>query len=411
MNAPARILVDHRLADFAAVPAPRPLCIRCEAIAGPKELARHEASIEMLYAGALFGSPAFSYPVIRAALETLDEAEQAPKIVAVWRDYENAAPILIGLFAYSIDRHRWGFPSPVIRVWTHLFEFLGAPLVHKDHAQDAFGGFLNWLNVRTPQTAPLLLEKVPGNGPWSDVMAKVLEERGLANRRFGQHQRAIYDATCDPADYLNGSMERKRRKEWRRLRRRLSEAGSLELREFADGDSIAEWCEAFFALERAGWKGRAGTAVDCEPETRKCVLVAMEGEARRSRVAFWQLTLDGEPIAMAFALKRANEMWLMKIAFDEAYARFSPGALLIFDIMDAASRDPDIEIVDSCAQPDHPMIDHIWRERLDITDVLIAGNATGALGFQLRCGLETLRRTMRGSLKTLYHRFRRLRTK
>lgn len=411
MNAPARILVDRGIADFSAIPAPRPLCIRCEAIAGPEELARHEAAIEMLYAGALFGSPAFSYPVFRAALNNLGAAEQAPNIVTVWRDYENASPILIGLFAYSIDRHRWGFPIPAVRIWTHLFEFLGAPLVHKDHAQDAFGGFLNWLNIRTPQTAPLLIERAPGRGAWPDAMIRVLDERGLASRRFARHQRAVYDATREPADYLNESMERKRRKEWRRLRRRLSEEGSLELRELTDGDDVSAWCEAFFALERAGWKGRAGTAMDCEPATRAIVLEAMAGEASRSRVGFWQLTLDGKPVAMAFALKRAGEMWLMKIAFDEAFARYSPGALLIFDIMEAASRDPDLRTVDSCAQPDHPMIDHIWRERLDITDVLIAGSATGWVGFQLRCGLETLRRTVRGSLKTLYHRFRRRRTK
>ena len=411
MNAPARIPADRRPADPAAIPAPRPACIRCEAIADPQELARHEASVEMLYADALFGSPAFSYPVFRAALENQREGEQAPRIVAVWRDRESAAPVLIGLFAYSIDRRRWGIPVPVIRIWTHLFEFLGAPLVHKDHARDAFDGFLNWLHVRTPQTAPLLLERVPGSGPWSDVMAGVLEERGLTGRRFGQHQRAAYDATGDPAGYLNRSMERNRRKEWRRLRRRLSEAGSLEFREFINGDSAATWCEAFFDLERAGWKGRAGTAMDCEPATRQCVLEAMKGEAARSRAGFWQLALDGKPVAMAFALKRVNEMWLMKIAFDEAYARFSPGALLVFDIMEAASRDPDVQIVDSCAQPDHPMINHIWRERLTVTDVLIAGNATGAAGFQLLCGLETLRRAMRSRLRTLYQRIRAMRRK
>ena len=411
MNAPARILADHRLADVSAAPALRPLCVRCEAVAGPEDLAHHEAAIETLYAGALTGSPAFSYPVFRAAVKSLGGTGQEPTIVAVWRDYENAAPVLIGLFAYSMDERRWGLPIPVIRVWNHLFEFCGAPLVHKDHAPDAFGGFLNWLNVRTPQTAPLLLEKVPGRGDWSDVLTKVLYERGLAFRRFDQHQRAAYDATIGTADYLNTSMERKRRKEWRRLRRRLSETGCLELRKFGEGDDVSGWCETFFALERGGWKGRAGTAIDCDPSTRTFMLEAMRGEAGRSRAEFWQLTLDGRPIAMAFALKRGSEMWLMKIAFDEAFARFSPGALLVFDIMESASRDPDVAIVDSCAQPDHPMIDRIWRARLDITDVLIAGNATGPVGFQLRCGLETLRRAMRGGLKSLYHRFRQGRKK
>ena len=51
-----------------------------------------------------------------------------------------------------------------------------------------------------------------------------------------------------------------------------------------------------------------------------------------------------------------------KTAFDEDYARFSPGVLLQRENLALLERDG-IDWVDSCAAQDHPMIDHFWRER------------------------------------------------
>lgn len=51
-----------------------------------------------------------------------------------------------------------------------------------------------------------------------------------------------------------------------------------------------------------------------------------------------------------------------KTAFDERYARFSPGVLLQRANLSMLA-DPDVAWTDSCAAADHPMIDHFWRER------------------------------------------------
>jgi len=51
-----------------------------------------------------------------------------------------------------------------------------------------------------------------------------------------------------------------------------------------------------------------------------------------------------------------------KTAFDEDYARFSPGVLLQQENLDLLSDDR-VAWVDSCAAPGHPMIDSVWRER------------------------------------------------
>lgn len=73
------------------------------------------------------------------------------------------------------------------------------------------------------------------------------------------------------------------------------------------------------------------------------------------------LDLDERPLALLINFF-APPGFSFKTAFDEDYARFSPGVLLQqanLDLLD----DPAIAWVDSCAAPGHPMIDSVWRER------------------------------------------------
>jgi hypothetical protein len=48
------------------------------------------------------------------------------------------------------------------------------------------------------------------------------------------------------------------------------------------------------------------------------------------------------------------------------------------------------------------MIDHLWRERFAVADLLVAGS--GGLAFDRLCDLEGLRRRLRAQAKRI-HRF------
>ena len=79
-----------------------------------------------------------------------------------------------------------------------------------------------------------------------------------------------------------------------------------------------------------------------------------------------------------------------KTAFDENFARFSPGVLLQLENL-AMLENPQVEWTDSCAAADHPMIDRIWRERRAIGRVSIAiGGTPAPRGFRPagRCRAE-----------------------
>ncbi len=78
---------------------------------------------------------------------------------------------------------------------------------------------------------------------------------------------------------------------------------------------------------------------------------------------------------------------------------------LVCDLTDSLLAEPRALRVDSCASPGHPMIDHVWRERLALSDRLIALRPS-AMPFALACRIETLRRSTLATVKAARDRIR-----
>jgi hypothetical protein len=89
------------------------------------------------------------------------------------------------------------------------------------------------------------------------------------------------------------------------------------------------------------------------------------------------------------------------MAHDEALNRFSPGQLLILEATRTLFEDEQILFADSCAIPDHPMIDHLWKDRLEVRDVLIGNPHKPRLLFHLIHALERARVSARTYAKKL----------
>ena len=77
------------------------------------------------------------------------------------------------------------------------------------------------------------------------------------------------------------------------------------------------------------------------------------------------------PVAAAVVLRHQDRAFYFKLGVDEHFAKLSPGVQLTLDLTRHLCADPDIAMVDSTANADHPMINPIWRGRLSIGDVLV----------------------------------------
>ena len=116
--------------------------------------------------------------------------------------------------------------------------------------------------------------------------------------------------------------------------------------------------------------------------------LAAEGKASVARLA-----LDGRAIAAIVTLRSGDAAWCWKIAYDETFSRASPGVQLLLDVTETCSPTRASRAPNSCATADHPMIDHIWRERLALSDRLMCVAKCDPTLFSHLCRLESLRRS------------------
>jgi hypothetical protein len=162
----------------------------------------------------------------------------------------------------------------------------------------------------------------------------------------------------------------------------------------------------FLALEASGWKGRAGTAARDNPAIRTFLQAAVCELAGEDKARVDRLLVEGRPIAAMVTLKSGDTAWAWKIAYDESFARESPGVQLLLQVTQTLLDDPRVVRADSCASAGHPMIDHIWRERLALGDRLI-GVGAGAGSFAAARTLEAMRRAGVTAAKALRDLLRR----
>jgi CelD/BcsL family acetyltransferase involved in cellulose biosynthesis len=313
---------------------------------------------------------------------------------------------LLGFFPIRRER-RYGPLWPVAAGWTHAFAPLGTPLVDRDRTDQVIDAFLASFS-RAGRAAPLLLWSfIPEHGLFAAALDRVLTRRGHCSARFGVHQRAALAPGAERADYLTRALSRKRRKELARLRRRLSAHGNLELATARTEAELTAGLAEFLALEARGWKGRAGTAIESDPAIGRFVGAAMAGLAPEAMARIDRLRLDGRTLAAAITLRQGEAAWFWKIAFDEAYARCSPGVQLTLEVTAALLADARMARVDSCASEHHPMIDHVWRERIAICDRLIAVDPAAERAFWAARRLEAWRYRGRAAAKRLRQAMRR----
>lgn len=380
-----------------AMPIPAAGSYSVECIDAVADVRRHAAEWKALGLEALHGNPVGDAVMVETALDRLAGPGEAVTAVLVWRG--GTDPLLVGTFVFRVSRLRWGLPIAAAVPWAHKFSFTSAPLVHKGHAWAAFAAFFAWLDEEMGGM-PMLFDKLPAEGPLFAALEQFLIGTGRRHRLFDRHKRAVLDTELDAEAWFAQALPGKKRKELRRQRKRLDEMGGLAFTHLAPGDNVAAWCDDFMALEAAGWKGRNGSPLGSDPALAAFVRDALAREAADGRLKFWKLSLAGRPVAMTFAVARPPQAWLLKIAHDEELAKFSPGVQLMLDVSRDLIADPEIFWVDSCADAGHLMIDHLWRGRFAVADLLVAGS--GGLPFDALCELEGLRRGLRARVKSLY---------
>ncbi len=275
-------------------------------------------------------------------------------------------------------RTRLGHIAPAARLWAHDYAPLGLPLVDEASVDDGVAALLSGL---APAGSGLSL--IAADLPIESRVARALVAAAISEGRpvdmLDGHVRASLARGAEP----RSEIATRRRKEFSRQMRRLKEIGEVTFVHAIEPAEVRARFEMFLALEAGGWKGKRHTALISSSETAEFAREAVANRAEAGAVRVDSIDLGGNPIAMVVTFAAGATAYTWKIAYDEAYARFSPGVQLMLELPQHLFSDPTLMQIDSCAAAHHPMIDHLWSGRLAVGTVVIGppgGSAMHRIG-------------------------------
>lgn len=185
---------------------------------------------------------------------------------------------------------------------------------------------------------PLRFGHYPANSSFLQAMTRTARGKALFVRHAVPGRAlpriVLGPQWCAPESQLSS----RRRSDLRRMGRLASGAGKVSYEIISPGYAEVDYLvlEAF-AVEQKNWKGRSGTAMasDAAKGAFYKEYARLAADAGILRLCF--LRIDGAPAAMQFAVECDNAFWLLKIGYDEAYRRCSPGSLLMRETISYAA--------------------------------------------------------------------------
>jgi CelD/BcsL family acetyltransferase involved in cellulose biosynthesis len=269
------------------------------------------------------------FDAVRAEWDALAERERFPFLrhawfSAWWRAFGAGSTLEVCLFW---DRGALAGAFPLARRDGRL-ESLAHPHhapVYRPLARD--GAALESVVEAVLDARPgeLVVHSLPDGDP---ALASIARRAGRPFAMEPEHVSPLVDTGGDLETY-RASLNRSKRKELERLRRRFAEAHDVRV----DIDSPADVdaaLAALFALEELGWKGARGTAMGQEQGVASFYDGVARGFHADGRLRLARLLADERLVAADLCLLDHRRLWVLKGAYDEEFARFAPGLSLAY---------------------------------------------------------------------------------
>ena len=276
------------------------------------------------------------------------------------------------LMPFSIERSGFPLGPEVIRAWSNTFSPYGIPIVERREASRILDDLLSTLgDPKLGMPKVLVLPDVMMESPVIATLRGVAIGRGLPVMATASVQRPFLQSDKDGVDYFKDTLSSSTRRNYRRLRRNLEAMGEFEYEVARNPTDVRFAMEEFLLLENAGWKGRQKTSLAAERFRAAFAREAINNLAERDLVRIHAFKLDGRVVASLIVLVQSGHAWTWKTTYDEALAQYSIGTMLMMETTESHLDDTNIQITDSCAVEDHPVMTRLWSERREFATMII----------------------------------------
>jgi hypothetical protein len=293
--------------------------------------------------------------------------------------------------------------GPAIRVWGVLWHVHGPQadvLCPDDEARRRLIPAVVAYLRRKPEGRRLLLI---GSAPTSSSLWS-----GLGQLRRGEYRvvprQSVNSLDCTmPFHEFRAALPRNFRHKLNTAARRLEKLEDVRFTTVTRQGDLDVAFATFLDVEASGWKGDrgTGTAIRCSPEKTaffRDLAANLGGDVDYCEIS--ALHAGGRCLASAFCTRTGATYSSLKIGYDEAFARVSPGQQLVERMIERCCQDPGIERFDMVSGATWV---HGWRP--DAMPLQLAYVAIG--GWPLSAVVGALLQVRFGPARSLARRLRR----
>jgi Acetyltransferase (GNAT) domain len=275
-----------------------------------------------------------------------------------------------GVMVAARSKHLGRLPFRHLRNQLDANQFLGVPLVRRGREIAFWDSLLPALDKAGLRCNGLRLAEMPQDHRVTRALLSVSGRQGRRPETLAVKRRALWCPASgggDPLDHLPA----KRVRRIAALERQLRENHGPTTVQCVSGPAeLDKWLAEFVALEAAGWKGAKASALASKGQAVAHFRHVAHSAHAQGVFHALGLRVGDRPIAMTCYFLDGTHGFGFKMAYDEGFARYAPGILLLKELMRALTGVTGLRF-DSCSGPDAAMINELWPDRREIADITI----------------------------------------
>lgn len=329
---------------------------------------------------------------LKAASDTLFAAVH---LLLAW-DHDVEPARLVGLWALQ-QRSVMSFWPALLEARPYNYAFLSTPVIDPAFAAEVIPAFFAAIKDKPALPKVVSLKEMDADSlAFAEIRNTIAKDRH-ANLTLTQTLRPVVSREAGLKN--SGSTRKKLRQDWNRL----SALGALEVVNSRSADEVRGAYEQFLNLEARSWKGKEGTAILCNDDDTHFTRRLIGDMAATGNASVALLRLDGKAIAAQVVMYCGTTAYTWKTAFDAAYAKFSPGVLLIDKLTEQLFAGTEVKTIDSCSA-ETSFMSQLWTGRKNMVDMLVDVGTERSLVFAMEAtrqlGYEKLR-ALRDRLRSM----------
>jgi CelD/BcsL family acetyltransferase involved in cellulose biosynthesis len=364
--------------------------LRIVSVKDRDDLKQHLPAIDQLCSAVQEANVFYEPWMFNVALEIVGGAYDLVFALA-YAEQENGSLLLCGVF--PLERHsRYNrIPVGVVSLWQYEECNLCTPLLRPGFERRSLEALFTW--ARVEEHAQLVeCRLLARDGDTYEGLRAAARTLGMKCLERSYH-RPILMPSGESHDYIRCAISKKHRRTLKAQEQQLSGLQPITYRSDCSADGIDVWLKDFMRLEVSGWKAWEGVASKLVADKRDFVGKLVKEAWKRDRILVLSMYVGDTAVGATCCLKaEANTWFWYKTAYDNAFARYSPGTLLQLELTRRLFARSDVAYVDSCVSSTYQH--HVrWSGERALSDVLVStGSLRGDLSLLVLPAIERAKR-------------------